>query len=67
MDFAGTVESVGPGMMRFAPGDEVFGGAACAYSEYLLVAENTAVALRPPEMAFDQAATVAVAGITALQ
>lgn len=67
VDFAGTVEAVGAGVTKFAPGDEVFGGATGAYSEYVLVGEDRAVARKPPNMSFEQAGSVAVAGITALQ
>jgi NADPH:quinone reductase-like Zn-dependent oxidoreductase len=67
VDFAGTVEAVGRNVKRFKPGDEVFGGASGAFAEYLTVREDRALALKPANMTFDQAASVPVAAITALQ
>ncbi len=67
VDFAGTVESVGSNVTRFKAGDEVFGGRGGAFAEYVLVPEDRAVALKPPNMTFEQAASVPIAAITALQ
>jgi NADPH:quinone reductase-like Zn-dependent oxidoreductase len=67
VDFAGTVEAVGKDVTRFKPGDEVFGGRDGSAAEYLVVREKGAVALKPPNMTFVQAAAVPVAAITALQ
>ncbi len=66
-DFAGTVEAVGRNVRRFKPGDEVFGGANGAFGEYVTVREDRAIALKPPNISFEQAAGVAIAGVTALQ
>jgi NADPH:quinone reductase-like Zn-dependent oxidoreductase len=66
-DFAGTVESVGRGVTRFRPGDEVFGGVRGAFAEYAVAAENGAVARKPIGVSFEDAGTLAIAGTTALQ
>jgi NADPH:quinone reductase-like Zn-dependent oxidoreductase len=66
-DFAGTVESVGKNVTRFKPGDEVFGDRDGAFSEYVSVRENGAIAPKPSNMTMEQAAAVPVAGLTALQ
>ncbi len=66
-DFAGTVETVGKGVTRFKPGDEVFGDRDGAFGEYVSVRENGAMALKPNNITMEQAAAVPVAGITALQ
>lgn len=67
VDFAGTVEAVGKGVTRFKPGDEVFGGKSGAFAEYVAVREDRTVALKPANVTFEQAASVPIAGITALQ
>jgi NADPH:quinone reductase-like Zn-dependent oxidoreductase len=66
VDFAGTVEAVGPGVTRFKPGDEVFGGAPAAFAEYVRAREDRLL-LKPRTLPFEQAATLGVAGRTALQ
>lgn len=65
-DFAGTVESVGARVTRFQPGDEVFGVARGSFAEYVAISE-TQVALKPPGVSFEQAASLPIAGLTALQ
>jgi NADPH:quinone reductase-like Zn-dependent oxidoreductase len=67
VDFAGVVESVGPGVLRFKPGDPVFGGRNGAFADYVLITESSAVARKPDNISFEQAAAVGIAGVTALQ
>jgi NADPH:quinone reductase-like Zn-dependent oxidoreductase len=67
VDFAGTVEAVGKNVKRFKPGDEVFGGKYGALAEYVTPAEDAAIVLKPANLTFEQAASVGVAAITALQ
>jgi NADPH:quinone reductase-like Zn-dependent oxidoreductase len=67
VDFAGTVEAVGKNVTRFKPGDEVFGGKSGAFAEYVTVRAERAVALKPSNVSFEQAASVPIAAITALQ
>jgi NADPH:quinone reductase-like Zn-dependent oxidoreductase len=67
VDFAGTVEAVGKSVTRFKPGDEVFGGRDGAFAEYVAVREARAIALKPANVTFEQAASVPIAAITALQ
>ena len=66
-DFAGVVEEVGSRVTMFRVGDEVFGAAPGAFAEYLTVQETAGVVLKPPGVSFADAATLAVAGCTALQ
>jgi NADPH:quinone reductase-like Zn-dependent oxidoreductase len=65
-DFAGTVEAVGQGVTGLQPGDEVFGGRAGAFAEYVC-ARARSVVLKPERLTFEEAAAVPVAGLTALQ
>ena len=67
VDFAGTVEAVGKSVRRFKPGDEVFGGKFGAFAQYLTVGEERAIALKPANVTFEQAAAVPIAALTALQ
>jgi NADPH:quinone reductase-like Zn-dependent oxidoreductase len=63
-DLAGTVEAVGPGVTEFTPGQAVFGRGAGSYAEYA-IAPATALAPKPVNITFDQAATIAIGGVTA--
>jgi NADPH:quinone reductase-like Zn-dependent oxidoreductase len=65
-DVAGQVETVGPSVTRFRPGYEVFGWCVGAYAEYASVSED-ALALKPATLTFEQAASVPMAGLVALQ
>jgi NADPH:quinone reductase-like Zn-dependent oxidoreductase len=66
VDLAGTVEAVGPGVTRFKPGDEVFGSASATFAQYVSAREDRLLR-KPPELSFEEAATLNVAGHTALQ
>ena len=66
VDLAGTVEAVGPGVTRFKPGDDVFGGAPASCAEYVRAREDRLL-LKPRDLPFEQAGSVNVAGRTALQ
>ncbi len=67
VDMAGQVEAVGKNVTQFKPGDEVFGGKTGAFAEYVCVFADRAVALKPANLTFEQAASVPIAAITALQ
>ena len=67
VDFSGTVEAVGKNVTQFKPGDDVFGGRGGAFAEYVCRRAEGAVALKPASITFEQAASVNIAGITALQ
>jgi NADPH:quinone reductase-like Zn-dependent oxidoreductase len=64
-DFAGVIEAVGINVTDFKPGDEVFGGAGGAYAEYVI--EDKAIAPKPANITFEEAAAVPTAALTALQ
>ena len=65
-DVAGVVEAVGRNITSFKAGDAVFGTAKGSFAEYVCASEST-VALKPENMMWEQAASVGIAGITALQ
>ncbi len=66
VDFAGMVEAVGENVTQFKAGDEVFGGRTGAFGEYVAIPEGR-LARKPRNMTFEQAASVPIAAITALQ
>jgi NADPH:quinone reductase-like Zn-dependent oxidoreductase len=65
VDFAGVVEAVGKDVNHFQSGDEVFGARNGAFAEYVCV--RNAIAPKPSNLTFEQAAAVPLAAITALQ
>ncbi|MBV9155767.1 MAG: NAD(P)-dependent alcohol dehydrogenase [Acidobacteriaceae bacterium] len=65
-DVAGIVAAVGPEITRFKIGDAVFGVCKGAFAEFAC-AKETALALKPESLSFEEAASVPIAGITALQ
>jgi NADPH:quinone reductase-like Zn-dependent oxidoreductase len=65
-DLAGVVEAVGDDVTRFEPGDEVFGIGNGSYAEYVRAAESK-LAPKPTNLTFEQAAAIAISGLTALQ
>jgi NADPH:quinone reductase-like Zn-dependent oxidoreductase len=67
IDFAGTVEAAGRNVKQFQPGDDVFGATSEAFAEYVCVAEDGPVVPKPVSLTFEQAASVPVAALTALQ
>ena len=66
VDVAGRVEAIGQNAKQFKPGDEVFGSCRGSFAEYVCTSEK-ALAGRPENVTFEQAASVPVAAITALQ
>jgi NADPH:quinone reductase-like Zn-dependent oxidoreductase len=66
-DVAGEVEAVGNAVTRFRPGDAVFGFVGSGgFAEYVSAPEKL-LALKPDNLNFEQAATVPLAAVTALQ
>ncbi len=66
VDLAGSVVAVGKNVTRFKPGDDVFGSADGTFAEYAATTENR-LALKPKALTYEQAASLNVAGLTALQ
>ena len=66
MDVAGVVEAVGGSVTRFQPGDEVFGIGKGTFAEYARAPEHK-LAPKPASLTFEQAAVLAISGLTALQ
>src|SRR6266536_633370 len=65
-DVAGQVAAAGKNVTQFKPGDEVFGISRGALAEYACTFER-ALVMKPPNVSFEQAASLPLAGLTALQ
>lgn len=69
-DVAGTVAAVGEGVTRVAVGDNVMGDLALygfgGFAEFAVAPEKI-LAKKPAELSFETAATISLAGVTALQ
>ena len=70
-DVAGVVETVGDGVTRFKPGDEVmgdlFGDGISGFAEYVCVRAEKDLEPIPPGMSFDEASTLPHSAVLALQ
>jgi NADPH:quinone reductase-like Zn-dependent oxidoreductase len=66
VDVAGVVEQVGPQVAGLQPGDEVFGIGRGAFGEYVRATEAM-LARKPARLSFEEAASIPVAAVTALQ
>jgi NADPH:quinone reductase-like Zn-dependent oxidoreductase len=65
-DMAGRIEAVGKNVKQFQAGDDVFGMVNGSFAEYTCAPES-ALALKPVNTSFDEAAAIPMAAITALQ
>ena len=66
-ELAGEVEAVGKSVTRFQPGDQVYGFSMYgAYAEYLCMPEDGALALKPVNMSYAEAASLPNGALTAL-
>ncbi len=67
VDFAGVVVEAGDEVTKFAVGDAVFGGRSGAFAEYVVIPEDRAIAAKPDNVSFEEAAAIPIAAVTALQ
>jgi NADPH:quinone reductase-like Zn-dependent oxidoreductase len=71
VDIAGQVEAVGRNVKQFQPGDEIYGDVyeegLGAFAEYKCMPEEGALAIKPANLTFEEAAAVPSAAVTALQ
>lgn len=70
MELAGEVEATGKDVTRFEVGDQVFASTLeenfGAHAEYKCLSEDAAIAIKPPQMSYADAATLPISANTAL-
>jgi len=69
IDLAGEIEAIGKNVKLFKAGDQVFGSPGTKFgghAEYVSVAENGALAIKPVNLSWEEAASLSLAGNTAL-
>jgi len=69
MNFSGKIENVGQKVTQFKEGEDIFGSSAFGfgcYAEYVCISENAAVATKPDNISYEEAAAVPFGILTSL-
>ncbi|MEL6943319.1 MAG: NAD(P)-dependent alcohol dehydrogenase, partial [Bacteroidota bacterium] len=67
--FAGKIVTIGRSVSKFKIGDDVFGETAFNFSanaEYICIAEDGVVAIKPEDIPFEEAATICDGAVTSM-
>lgn len=67
--FAGVIESTGKAVSHFKAGDEVYGSSGSSFgtnAEYIVLSEDEAIAIKPKNITYEEAAAISEGALTAL-
>lgn len=67
--FAGVIESTGKAVSQFKAGDEVYGSSGSSFgtnAEYIALSEDEAIAAKPKNITYEEAAAISEGALTAL-
>jgi len=67
--FAGVVESAGKAVSQFKAGDKVYGSSGSSFgtnAEYIALSEDEAIAMKPKNITYEEAAAISEGALTAL-
>jgi len=65
-EMAGEIVEVGRDVTKFKKGDRIFGCVNRSYAEYVVCAENSTITTMPPDMSYEEGASIGFGGITSL-
>ncbi|NHJ49933.1 MAG: NAD(P)-dependent alcohol dehydrogenase [Asgard group archaeon] len=65
-EVAGEIEEVGKDVTKYKIGDKVFGFGRLAYAEYTTSSETTSLVTMPPNLSYEEGASIAFGGVTSL-
>jgi NADPH:quinone reductase-like Zn-dependent oxidoreductase len=65
-ELSGDIEAVGKAVRKFQAGDQVFANCIGSYVEYKCMPEDGALALKPVNLSYEEAAAISFGGVTAL-
>lgn len=66
---SGSIETIGKNVKTFKPGDEIYGSSGTKFStnaEYITLTEDAAIAVKPKNISFGEAAGISEGALTAL-
>jgi len=65
-EVAGEIVEVGRDVTKFKKGDKIFGCVNRSYAEYVVCTENATITTMPPDMSYEEGASIGFGGITSL-
>ena len=65
-EVSGEIVEAGKNITKFKKGDKIFGLALASYAEYTLCSEKSKIQIMPPNISFEEGASIAFGGLTSL-